>query len=189
MTLLYFVAGLLPDPDGPFTPTTCNRWTWFLAAFFEVMLVGLDRPSKIQIEHTMHLDYAAIALHVFRITLLISMCALHALSQRPKPTQLVTDDAYQPLLGAESEHQPSIRNGNPKKASATSRTSINQDAQAAGWVDYFVGFSLLFPYIWWAKPFELTQCRSANSEQAIKGQKATISCTCLFRPLDCAARD
>jgi hypothetical protein len=39
--LLYLLAGLLPDPDGPWTPTTSHCFAWVVGLLFEVVIASV----------------------------------------------------------------------------------------------------------------------------------------------------
>jgi hypothetical protein len=136
---LYFLAGLLPDPDGPFEPSPSHFSAWILGAIFEVVLTtgtatSLSGPRT-----------ARIALGVLRVVILLAM-AISYVFINWKP--LLSDgdlEASEGLLDSNGNGHVTygVIDGKP--------ISSQQHAvrQKGGWLDYFIGFRILFPYIWY----------------------------------------
>ncbi|KAG0650802.1 abc transporter aclQ [Hyphodiscus hymeniophilus] len=141
--LLYFLAGLLPDPDGPWTPTTSHCSAWVVGVLIEVVIASVF----MSLDHQIHVPHGLLdslfGLSLARIVILGIMVVL--LLYREYKVKA-------PKQGLDSERQSLLENGNgsndygsdgPKQKSKKPR-----DAQSAGWFDYFAGFRVLFPYLW-----------------------------------------
>lgn len=141
--LLYFLAGLLPDPDGPWTPTTSHCLAWVVGVLLEVVIASVFMSQQHRIHVPLGLLDSLFGLSSARIVILGMMIAL--LICREYGLKV-------PKQGSGSERQSLLENGNspngygsdiPKQKSKKPR-----DAQSAGWFDYFAGFRVLFPYLW-----------------------------------------
>ncbi|TDZ15241.1 ABC transporter aclQ [Colletotrichum orbiculare MAFF 240422] len=145
---LYFLAGLLPDPEGPWVPTACHAYAWGVAVLFEVVVAALffTEQSYLRISHEV-LDSLS-ALGFARIAILMLMSGTLALREyRLRPSTPRSDpEERQSLLGN--------GNGNPSNAhyggvpSHRPAGPPRQQVQGTGWLDYFAGFKVLFPYLW-----------------------------------------
>jgi hypothetical protein len=139
--LLYFAAGLLPDPDGPFQPETQNWYTWILAIVFEILIIILAQLISYGVKDSRQIGSAGIALGAFRVaTLLVMSMVFILIGNRQQIALPSAADETESLLinGATSSGYGSASAPKPKTL----------DAQSTGWLDYFVGFRKLFPYIW-----------------------------------------
>jgi hypothetical protein len=142
--LLYFLAGLLPDPDGPWTPTTNHAYSWAVGVILEVVIASVFMSQQHQIHVPLGLLDSLFGLSLARIVILGIMIALlirrEYESKGPK--------------GSESERQSLLESGNGNGpngyGSDSPRPKLKKprDAQSAGWFDYFAGFRVLFPYLW-----------------------------------------
>lgn len=141
--LLYFLAGLLPDPDGPWTPTASHCFTWVAGVLFEVVIVSIFISQQHQIRVTLGLLYSLFGLSLGRIVVLGIMITL-----------LICRDykSKGPEQGSGSERQSLLEDGNGPNGygsdSSKHKPKKPRDAQNAGWFDYFAGFRVLFPYLW-----------------------------------------
>lgn len=142
--LLYFLAGLLPDPDGPWIPTTCHCFAWVIGVLLEVVIAAVFMSQQHQIHVPLGLLDSLFGLGLARIVILGIMITL-----------LICRD-YElkgPKQGLESERQSLLESGNGPNngyGSGDSKQKLKKprDAQSAGWFDYFAGFRVLFPYLW-----------------------------------------
>ena len=140
-TFLYFAAGLLPDPEGPFQPERPNWYTWILAIVFEAVIIVLTQVMASRLGGLGELESAETALGAFRVATLLVMSIVFALIDYSwRITRFSAIDEREGLL------ENSV-NGSGYGITATPKPRI-RDAQSTGWLDYFVGFSTLFPYIW-----------------------------------------
>jgi hypothetical protein len=141
--LLYFLAGLLPDPDGPWTPTTPHGFAWVVGVLIEAVIAALFLSQQHHIHVPGGLLDSLFGLSLVRVVVLGSMSALLICREynfkSPKP-------------GTESERQSLLENGNGHNGYGSDgpkpKLKKARDAQSTGWFDYFAGFRVLFPYLW-----------------------------------------
>lgn len=141
--ILYFLAGLLPDPDGPWTPTISHCFAWVVGVFLEVVIASVLMSQQSQICVSIGLLNSLLVLSLARIVLLGIMASLLIYSEY---------GLKGPKQGSESEGQSLLENGNGSNGygsdSSKQKPKKLRDAQSAGWFDYFAGFRVLFPYLW-----------------------------------------
>ena len=136
--LLFFLAGLLPDPDGPWSPTVSNCHSWIAGALLEGVILALFGTQQRYIDLPAKLLDTLIGLGIARIAILVLMIGLVVRRQYALRSSLLRSTA--------GERQGLLENGN---GHATSRDGKKpRDAQNAGWLDYMAGFRVLFPYLW-----------------------------------------
>lgn len=144
--LLYFLGGLLPDPDGPWTPTAAHAIAWVAGIILEAVIAAVLFSQQDRIHVASGLLDNLFALSVARLVLLLFMVVVLVLRQRA---------LKQPKhASSSSEHQSLLENGEP--ANGYGSTPGNgpkappkkPDAQKSGWLDYIAGFRVLFPYLW-----------------------------------------
>ena len=142
---LYFVAGLLPDPDVPFTPTRANFSTWIVAVIFESLTIGvLARTEAVPCKSCDVEDYGQISA-ALRLATLLVMIGTFLWTERTALYDVESDCAErQSLIGHTGGDIYGATNG--KKPLTKVVKAV--DAQSTGWLDYFIGFRILFPYIW-----------------------------------------
>ncbi|TVY82207.1 ABC transporter aclQ [Lachnellula suecica] len=141
--LLYFLAGLLPDPDGPWTPTTAHCFSWVAGVFLEVVIASIFMSQQYQIHVPLGLLDSLFGLSLARVVVLGIMIALLICREY---------GLKGPKQGSASERQSLLENGNGTNGygsdNSKQKTKKPRDAQSAGWFDYFAGFRVLFPYLW-----------------------------------------
>lgn len=141
--LLYFLAGLLPDPDGPWNPTTSHCYAWIVGLLVEVVVASVFMSQQHQIHESLGLLDSLFGLSLARIVILVIMIALLICREH---------DPKGPKQGSESEQQSLLENGNSPNSygsnGSNQKSKKLRDAQSAGWFDYFAGFRVLFPYLW-----------------------------------------
>lgn len=146
--LLFFTAGLLPDPEGPFTPKLSNLFAWLSCMMLDVSaLVVIHQSSHVR-EATSGSAESHAALVIARNVVLGSMACLFLLTRRHS----LGDDEWEseesgPLLSSGNAASKDSYGAAKSGATATARERKG-DAQSTGWVDYFIGFRVLFPYLW-----------------------------------------
>ncbi|KAF7560548.1 hypothetical protein G7046_g3591 [Stylonectria norvegica] len=144
--LLYFFAGLLPDPEGPWTPDWTHLCAWVVGALVEVVIAAVllsVRPSLRMTDGLVgllnSLGYSRIAVLLFMIgTLIVREYKLRPSVPKSEPEE------RQSLLengNGSSVHYGSTQTQAPGPAR---RTQVS----GTGWLDYFAGFRVLFPYLW-----------------------------------------
>ena len=141
--LLYFLAGLLPDPDGPWNPGTSHCFAWVVGVLLEVVIASVFMSQQHQIHVPLGLLDSLFGLSLARIVILGIMIAL--LIRREY-------ESKGPKQGSESERQSLLESSNGSNGygsdSSKQKPKKPRDAQSAGWFDYFAGFRVLFPYLW-----------------------------------------
>lgn len=163
--LLYFLAGLLPDPDGPWTPTTPHCFAWVVGVLLEAVIASIFMSQQNQIHVPSGLLDRLFGLSLGRIVILGIMIVL----------LIYRDYEWKVPKGSDSERQSLLENGNGTNVYGSNnskpKAKKTRDAQSAGWFDYFAGFRVLFPYLWYVM-------RSQILAKPIKTNES------LFRPSD-----
>ncbi|KAK3998119.1 P-loop containing nucleoside triphosphate hydrolase protein [Cladorrhinum sp. PSN332] len=132
--LLYFLAGLLPNPDGPWSPTVSHGHAWITGLLLEAIIATIFRTERGSIDVPNKLLDVLIGLGIARIATLVIMIALVAGRQYALRSLL--------LESTSGERQSLLENGRGPPAKK------QRDAQDSGWLDYIAGFRILFPYLW-----------------------------------------
>src|SRR4051794_16032669 len=68
--LLYFLAGLLPDPDGPWTPTAPHCFSWIVGALLEAVIAAVFMTQQHEIHVPLGLLDSFFGLSLARIVVL-----------------------------------------------------------------------------------------------------------------------
>ncbi len=89
---------------------------------------------------------ALFGLCISRIALMGLMVALLVPWQCRRQPKAGPADESQSLL--ESSHGPAASYGGSNGSASGNPTQKARDAQSTGWLDYFAGFQILFPYLW-----------------------------------------
>ncbi|KAK3312305.1 P-loop containing nucleoside triphosphate hydrolase protein [Apodospora peruviana] len=133
--LLYFLAGLLPNPDGPWSPTASHCHSWIAAVFLEAVVLALFVNERNLIDVPARPLYALIGLGLARIAILLVMIGIMVRRYFALRSSLLSSTA--------GERQGLLENGQ-----GPPRAGKPRDAQDSGWLDYIAGFRVLFPYLW-----------------------------------------
>ncbi|EEU38787.1 uncharacterized protein NECHADRAFT_83033 [Fusarium vanettenii 77-13-4] len=143
--LLYFFAGLLPDPEGPWSPGSAHCYAWLAGALLETVIAGIFYSEKSLLRPPSTFLDILIILGLSRIAVFILMMGSLVLREfKLRPPQ---------PKSAPEERQSLLENGNgsssnygsvPAPATPAKRTQVS----GTGWLDYFAGFRVLFPYLW-----------------------------------------
>ncbi|RGP74635.1 ATP-binding subfamily b [Fusarium sporotrichioides] len=143
--LLYFLAGLLPDPEGPWNPNGAHLAAWCVAALAEIVIAAVLSAVEPQLRVSPDfVDTSNIlgSARVFMLALMIGSLTIREYKVK----------ALEPKSLPE-ERQGLLENGNgnaqgygsvPPSAAEPRRTQVS----GTGWLDYFAGFKVLFPYLW-----------------------------------------
>ncbi|KAI8631408.1 hypothetical protein F5Y19DRAFT_423639 [Xylariaceae sp. FL1651] len=145
--LLYFLAGLLPDPDGPWTPTVSHCYAWGTGVLLEAVIAmvfltqhqAIDAPSGL-LDKLFGLGLA----RVFLFLVMISVVVRREYELRRAE------------LGKAPERQSLLENGNGRtngyggttSPAAKADAKKTRDPSKSNWFDYFAGTRVLFPYLW-----------------------------------------
>ncbi|CAI6334304.1 unnamed protein product [Periconia digitata] len=140
---LFYLAGLLPDPDERYTASIVNRNMWLISTLYEVLWLAhgwKQTYGEISDNNAWHTASAVVA--TVRILILVGISALFIVTNQRKNQDWSTQDngERQPLLGNGSQV-----NGANGKTTSTKRSG---DAQTTTWTDYLLGFKALFPFLW-----------------------------------------
>jgi ABC-type transport system involved in Fe-S cluster assembly fused permease/ATPase subunit len=135
--LLFFLAGLLPNPDGPWSPIAANCHAWITGAMLEGVIIALFGTQQRYIEVQAGLLDALIGLGIARIATLVVMIGLVVRRYYALRSSLRSSTT--------GERQRLLENGNGHAAPGGGKP---RDPQSSGWLDYIAGFRVLFPYLW-----------------------------------------
>ncbi|EAQ84125.1 hypothetical protein CHGG_10529 [Chaetomium globosum CBS 148.51] len=137
--LLFFLAGLLPNPDGPWSPTASNCHSWVAAAMLEGVIIALFGTQQRYIKVHPKLRDALIGLGIARIATLVVMIGFVVRRHYSLRSSR--------LSSTTGERQGLLENGNGH-AAPRGKGGKPRDPQSSGWFDYIAGFRVLFPYLW-----------------------------------------
>ncbi|KAI1858131.1 hypothetical protein JX265_010799 [Neoarthrinium moseri] len=144
---LYFLAGLLPNPDGPWSPTVSHSHAWVAGIMLEAVIAIIFKSEQRSIRVSARLLDSLFGLGVSRISVLLLMTVLLVYKQsRLRALESGSNSERRPLL--ENGHGPASNYGGTHARATVSGTDKPRDAQSSGWVEYFAGFRILFPYLW-----------------------------------------
>lgn len=124
---MFLAAGLLPDPDVPFSPSLSHSHAWIAGSFMEGLQLAMFWYQESPASVLSRVEHLQLGLVMVRLVLFVAMVAFY-LQPMYAWSRIQLAEA-EPLLG-EVDSKP-VR-----------------DAQHGGWLDYVVGFSTLFPFLW-----------------------------------------
>ncbi|CAM1504934.1 Fc.00g025250.m01.CDS01 [Cosmosporella sp. VM-42] len=147
--LLYFLAGLLPDPEGPWTPDSAHFYAWVVGALVEAVIAAVFSSAQPSLRLTEGLVRLLIILGWSRIAVLVLMMGILVLREyklRPSMPKSEPDERQSLLENRNGSSQPygSARTDASAAPGPAKRTQVS----GTGWLDYFAGFRVLFPYLW-----------------------------------------
>ncbi|KAI0468881.1 P-loop containing nucleoside triphosphate hydrolase protein [Xylaria cf. heliscus] len=134
---LFYLAGLLPDPDTPYTQTQSKLHMWMISLVYEVTWISA-------LQYRSRWEVGLFTLGLSRALIFIGLVAIYLSSTWKHENQHRTLEENESLLDSD-------RVGNY----GTSELGVEQngyakkgDAQTATWVEYALGFSKLMPFLW-----------------------------------------
>ncbi|ORY14659.1 putative transport protein [Clohesyomyces aquaticus] len=133
------LVGLLPDPNGQFHPSVSHLCAWIFAIGIEIVLLINGRHhdgGKLQAE---------LPLQAVRIAAIAGMCLLSALAHVQNRKDIDKHDTDSLIR---TEDPPSFSYGATDAKNQPHQAKNPSRSPQIGWLDYFVGFRILFPYIW-----------------------------------------
>ncbi|KAK1753551.1 putative abc heavy metal transporter [Echria macrotheca] len=135
---LYFLAGLLPDPDGPWSPTVSHCHAWIAGIHLEALIIAIFMTQRRHIGIPADVIDTLVGLGLARIALLVVMTGFFIRRQY----------ALRSLLARSTpgERQGLLENG--QNGHAAPRPGKKPGAPDSTWFDYIAGFRVLFPYLW-----------------------------------------
>ncbi|RYC63395.1 hypothetical protein CHU98_g2823 [Xylaria longipes] len=144
--LLYFLAGLLPDPDGPWTPTVSHAFAWAVGILVEAVIAAVFASQHRVINAPLELLNPLFGLAMARIALFLAMISLVVRREsKLREAQPGTTSERRPLL--ENGDGPTNGYGGTITSAAKPTTPRSRDPSKSNWFDYFAGTRVLFPYL------------------------------------------
>ncbi|KAL6414129.1 ATP-binding cassette, subfamily B [Ilyonectria robusta] len=145
--LLYFLAGLLPDPEGPWSPNSAHCCAWVIGALAEAVITAVLSSVKPSLQVSNGFVDALNILGLSRIVVFVLMTVTLVLREyKLRPTKLKpAPEERQSLL--ESGNGSSSNYGSVKAHPPVNRAARTQ-VSGTGWLDYLAGFRVLVPYLW-----------------------------------------
>ncbi|RFN52869.1 ATP-binding cassette, subfamily b [Fusarium flagelliforme] len=143
--LLYFLAGLLPDPEGPWNPNGAHVSAWCVGALAEIVIAavfsGVEPRLRVSPGFVDTLNVLGSA-RVLVLALMIGSFTLREYKLKSLEPKSLPE-----------ERQGLLENGNGNAASygsvpPTAAEPRRTQVSGTGWLDYFAGFKVLFPYLW-----------------------------------------
>ncbi|KAI1432865.1 P-loop containing nucleoside triphosphate hydrolase protein [Xylaria sp. CBS 124048] len=145
--LLYFLTGLLPDPDGPWTPTVSHCYAWVIGAFIEIVIAAVCHSQQKLISVPSWLLDDLLALAAARVVVLLVMISLVIRREYElKRAESGTASERRPLL--ENGGGPANGYGGTAAVSGKPAAKKARDPSKSNWFDYIAGTRVLFPYLW-----------------------------------------
>lgn len=148
--LLYFLAGLLPNPDGPWSPDASHSHAWLTGVLLEAVIAAVFKTEQKSIGVPAHVLDELFSLGIARISVLLVMTAVvvrrhYALRSSVSAS---TTEEREGLL--ENGQGPAGGYNGVHGHAPPSKPAVGKprDAQSSGWFDYIAGFRVLFPYLW-----------------------------------------
>lgn len=143
--LLYYVAGLLPDPEGPWNPNSAHLSAWCVGALAEIVIAAALSAVEPKLRVSPGFVDTLNILGAARVLVLALM--IGALGLREYKTK-----ALEPKSLPE-ERRGLLENGNGAadgygSVQPTAAEPRRTQVSGTGWLDYFAGFRVLFPYLW-----------------------------------------
>ncbi|KAH6954357.1 hypothetical protein DER45DRAFT_540496 [Fusarium avenaceum] len=144
--LLYFVAGLLPDPEGPWNPNGSHLSAWCVGALAEIVIAAVFSSAEPRLRvspgfvDTINILGSA---RVFVLALMIGAFGLREYKLKSLEPKSVPEER-QSLLENGNGAAESYGSVPPTTPEPARRTQVS----GTGWLDYFAGFRVLFPYLW-----------------------------------------
>jgi ATP-binding cassette, subfamily B, vacuolar membrane transporter HMT1/ACLQ len=178
--LLYFLAGLLPDPEGPWSPVAANGHAWVAGVLLEAVIAAVLETQQPAIGLSRDVVDTLFGLGLARIVVLLVMIGLMAIRQyklrsfqspsAPEERQSLLGNGtgngtgHGPVADYGGAHGPGHAHGhgNGHGPAIKPVSGKRPGVQGTGWLDYFAGFHVLFPYLWYVAPHILSHTRSVD---------------------------
>ncbi|KAJ8126955.1 hypothetical protein O1611_g6682 [Lasiodiplodia mahajangana] len=147
--LLYFLAGLLPDPDGPWTPTASHAFAWGVGILVEAVIAAVFASQQEVIDAPASLLDSLFGLAMARIFLLLVMVSLVVYREyKLNKAEVGTASERRPLLENGNGNGATNGYGGTSSSAPKSEAKKSRDPSKSNWFDYFAGTRVLFPYLW-----------------------------------------
>lgn len=163
--LLYFLAGLLPDPEGPWSPVAANGHSWVAGVLLEAVITAVLKTQQPAIGLSRDVVDTLLSLGLARIVVLLVMIGLITLRQyrlrssesqsAPEERQSLLGNGQGPVAdygGAHGHGHGHGGHGHGHIPAIKPASGKPPGVQGTGWLDYFAGFRVLFPYLWYVTP-------------------------------------
>ncbi|KAI0445794.1 P-loop containing nucleoside triphosphate hydrolase protein [Xylaria telfairii] len=135
---LFYLAGLLPDPDTSYTQTQSELHMWVISLAYEIAWISALRYRS-------RWEVVLFTLGLSRVLIFLCLVTVYLGSTQKK------NDKHNGNLGENG----SLLNGDNAETYGSSELAARKngyatkgDAQTATWVEYALGFSKLMPFLW-----------------------------------------
>ncbi|KAL2204909.1 ABC transporter [Sarocladium strictum] len=146
---LYFLAGLLPDPEGPWAPGISHCCGWIAAALMEILIVAVIPHMQPQLRVSRDFLQIVSVLGLVRVAILVLMVATFTFgSFRWTAKQPESEPEERQSLLQNGHGSGQNYDGTRPKIDISSGSSQRTQVSGTGWLDYLAGFKILFPYLW-----------------------------------------
>ncbi|KAH8178661.1 ABC transporter domain-containing protein [Sarocladium implicatum] len=146
---LYFLAGLLPDPEGPWTPGISHCCAWIAAILMEILIISVIPHMQPQLRVSSDFLRTVSALGLARVAILVLMIATFVLGKvRWSVKEADSEPEERQSLLQNGHGSTQNYDGTPPKVDISSGSSQRTQVSGTGWLDYLAGFKILFPYLW-----------------------------------------
>lgn len=146
--LLYFVVGLLPDPEGPWTPELAHCCAWLVGALSEIVIVVLHSHARKSLRVRAETWDTLNALSVARISVLSLMITTQSFLYLKTNYLSVTSDLEENQSLLQNGNEPEYGTNNRGTETGSAKVPQRSQVSGTGWLDYIAGFRTLFPYLW-----------------------------------------
>ncbi|RWA08688.1 hypothetical protein EKO27_g6420 [Xylaria grammica] len=143
---LFYLAALLPDPHTPYAASGVSSNLWLISLIYEVAWLVNNLVANMPTREASDAFLTTTA--VIRVAIFLAMLVFYFGTKR----ELVYEEGMLPdencPLLVETLHA-NARTQNHKSSEAANITQARRnDAQTTTWLDYIMGFSQLFPFLW-----------------------------------------
>ncbi|KAI1662259.1 ABC heavy metal transporter [Daldinia decipiens] len=145
---LFYLAGLLPDADMPYSVTLVHFHMWLISLAYESASLhqSIGLRSRKQDSHVLWY-ISVITFGSLRILLLLLEIALYWITAPELYNENRSfPDESDSLLAHSSRNYTG--NSRPMKSTASDGHRKGVDAQTTTWLDYLLGFRKLIPFLW-----------------------------------------
>lgn len=149
--MLYFLAGMLPDPEGPWNPTAAHCSAWITGASMEAVIAAVLSSTQTSLAVSKAFVDELRILGASRLAVFVLMAAVLIFRDyklRPSAAKALPEER-QSLL--ENGNAPSSNYATVPDSKPAADSAKGSPTAGMSWLTYIASFRVLFPYIWCAR--------------------------------------
>jgi hypothetical protein len=141
---LFYLAGLLHDPDHPYAVSEVQFHMWLTSMVYEVAWLC---NGLVALSDNRFADNVQATLSASRVATLFCLITLYSLNTHwQRVDSSLLSGEYESLLGGSLED--GARYGITSSNTVNNTFGKKSDAQTTSWLDYVLGYKSLFPFLW-----------------------------------------